>query len=140
MLDLIPSLMLITAVIFLGLIVYLNNALYKPLLAFVDQREKSIFEGQNESENLASNSEELTNKANELLNGAKQEALSIRTSAIESAKSNASGLIEAKEAELDKVYNEFLTKLEDEKEEVKSNLESQLPLIKESIKAKFAQL
>ena len=140
MLELIPWLMLTTAVIFLGLIVYLNGTLYKPLLSFMDQRDRSILAGQNESENLTSSSEELLKQADELLNSAKQEALTIRQSAIENAKSHAEELIGSKEAELEKAYNEFLQKLEVEKDEVKSNLQSQLPLIKESIKAKFAQL
>ena len=140
MLDLIPSLMLVTAVVFIGLIVYLNKVLYEPLLNFMDQRDASISHDLQVANELTSQSEELENEAEEILNKAKQEATQIRQEAVNGAKAKAEELIKAKEAELEKAYSDFLNKLEEEKTEVENTLKSQIPLIKESIKAKFAQI
>jgi len=140
MLDLIPSLMIITAVVFLGLIAYLNKVLYEPLLNFMDQRDASISHDLKVANELNSQSEELENRAEEILNKAKQEATKIRQEAISNAKAKAEEEIKAKEAELEKAYNDFLAELEEERKEVENTLKSQIPLIKESIKAKFAQI
>ncbi len=140
MLELIPSLMIITAVVFIGLIAYLNKVLYEPLLNFMDQRDASISHDLQTANELTSQSEELTNEAEEILNKAKQEATKIRQDAVNGAKAKAEELIKAKEAELESAYNDFLSKLEEERVEVENSLKAQIPLIKESIKAKFAQL
>jgi len=140
MLDLIPSLMLIVLLLFIGLIVYLNKALYQPLINFMDERDATIAKDQKESQELTGSADSLKQEAEEILNSAKQEAIALKQAAIEKANSEAAKLISSKESELNKAYEEFLSKLEVEKEEVKTNLLSQVPLIKETLKAKFAQL
>ena len=140
MLELIPSLMLIVLLIFLGLIVYLNKALYQPLINFMDQRDSTIAKDRAESETLTGDAKSLKEEADAILNSAKQEAIALKQSALEEANSEAASKISSKEAELEKAYNEFLSKLESEKDELKSGLLSQIPLIKEALKAKFAQL
>jgi len=140
MLDLIPSLMLIVLLLFIGLIVYLNKALYQPLINFMDERDATIAKDQKESQELTGSADSLKQEAEEILNSAKQEAIALKQAAIEKANSEAAELISSKESELNKAYEEFLSKLEAQKEEVKSNLLSQVPLIKDALKAKFAQL
>ena len=140
MLDLIPSLMLIVLLLFIGLIVYLNKALYQPLINFMDERDGTIAKDQKESQELTGSADSLKQEAEEILNSAKQEAIALKQAAIEKANSEAAELISSKESELNKAYEEFLSKLEAQKEEVKSNLLSQVPLIKDALKAKFAQL
>jgi len=140
MLDLIPSLMLIVLLLFIGLIVYLNKALYQPLINFMDERDATIAKDQKESQELTGSADSLKQEAEEILNSAKQEAIALKQAAIEKANSEAAKLISSKETEINKAYEEFLSKLETEKEEVKTNLLSQVPLIKDALKAKFAQL
>ena len=140
MLTLIPSLMLIVLLLFLGLIVYLNKALYQPLISFMDQRDSTIAKDLKESAELTGDASSLKQEAEEILNRAKQEAISLKQSAMEEANSQATALISSKEAELEKAYNEFLEKLEIEKEEVKTSILSEIPLLKEALKAKFSQL
>jgi len=140
MLDLIPSLMLIVLLIFIGLIVYLNKALYQPLINFMDERDATILKDKKESEELSSNADSLEQEAEAILNSAKQEAIALKQSAIEEASSEAAKLISSKEAELNKAYEEFLKELEVKKEEVKASILSQIPLFKEALKAKFSQL
>ncbi|NPA27612.1 MAG: F0F1 ATP synthase subunit B' [Epsilonproteobacteria bacterium] len=140
MLELNPSLMLIVLIVFVGLIFYLNKVLYQPLLHFMDQRDLTLVKDLQEVTQLESNAEHLFEEANSILDKAKQEALTIRQTATNEANSEAAKLIEAKEAELEKAYEEFKRELEKEKEEVKNSILSQVPLIKEAIKAKFAKL
>jgi len=139
MLTLSPSLMLIVLLLFIGLIVYLDKALYQPIINFMDQRDMTIAKASKESQELSGSAEELLKEANEILEKAKQEANKMRQSAIEEAGSEAEKLIATKEVELDKAYEEFTKRLEEEKEELKNGLLSQVPLIKESLKAKFSQ-
>ena len=140
MLELSPQLMIITAVIFLGLIIYLNKSLYEPVISFVEQRDASIAKDLATAKELDDESDTILQKANEILENAKKEANSIRQNAINSAKAESEALIESKQKELDESYGQFLAKLEEEKKELENGLKAQIPLIKESIKAKFAQI
>ena len=106
----------------------------------MDQRDATIAKDRKEAEELTGNAGSLKQEAQEILNSAKQEAIALKQAALEEVNSEATKLVESKEAELEKAYEEFLKELEVEKEEVKSSLLSQVPLIKESLKAKFSQL
>jgi F-type H+-transporting ATPase subunit b len=140
MLELNPTLMALVLILFIGLIVYLNKALYEPLINFMDQRNLTIAKDLQEAESLTAGADNLESEANEILAKAKQEALSIRQSAAQEATQEADKLIRQKEAELEKAYEEFKAKLEQEKEEARNAILSQVPLIKEALKAKFSQL
>jgi len=140
MLELSPSLMLIVLLLFIGLIVYLNKALYQPIINFMDQRDMTIAKDHKESQQLSGNADTLHQEAYAILDSAKQEANDLRQAAIDEAKAEAQKLIDSKEAELEKAYEEFTLKLEQEREELKNGVLSQVPLIKEALKAKFAKL
>ncbi len=140
MLELSPSLMLIVLLLFIGLIFYLNSALYQPVVNFMDQRDRTIAHDAKEAQSLSSNAEELKAQASAILEKAKQEANSLRHAASEEAKAESEKIIKSEEAELEKAYEEFTKKLEEEREELKNGILSQVPLIKESLKAKFAQM
>jgi len=139
MLTLSPSLMLIVLLLFIGLIVYLDKALYQPIINFMDQRDMTIAKDAKESQELSGSADELLQESNAILDSAKQEANALRQAAIEEATAESEKLLHSKEAELEKAYEEFTLKLEKEKEELKNGLLSQVPLIKESLKAKFSQ-
>jgi len=132
--------MLIVLLLFIGLIVYLNKALYQPIVNFMDQRDLTIAKDNQESQELSGNADELISAANANLDSAKQEANSLRQAAIDEAKVESEKLVSSKEVELEKAYEEFSKKLEVEKEELKNGVLSQVPLIKEALKAKFSQL
>ncbi len=140
MLTLSPSLMLIVLLLFIGLIVYLNKALYQPIINFMDQRDMTIARDNQEAQELTGNADELINEANSILDNARQEANRLKQEAVEESKIESAKLLESKEVELEKAYEEFTKKLEVEKEELKNSILSQIPLIKETLKAKFSQL
>ncbi len=140
MLELIPSLMVIVLIVFLGLMFYLNKTLYQPLINFMDQRDITIAKDLEEVSKLSSDSASLEAEAKKILDDAKQEALQIRQKAMQEANTEADKLIAAKKAELETKQEEFMEELEKEKEELKAGILSQMPLIKETLKAKFSKL
>ncbi|WP_456380759.1 F0F1 ATP synthase subunit B family protein [Hydrogenimonas sp.] len=140
MLDIHLSLMLLVAVVFLVLLTLLNNWLYQPLLEFMESRDRSI---RQDLENVSSNSseiDELKAKTEAVIAQAKNEAAAMRAKTIEDSKLLATSKIEAKKEELEEKYRSFLEELKTEETQLKSELLSQMPLFKESLKAKFSQI
>ena len=140
MLDINGGLLVASAVIFLIVLVILNKWLYKPLIKFMDDRDESI---KKDLENVTKNSgdvDEFYKQADDIVSKAKAEAHAIREKAINEAKKLAEAKISSKKEELERGYNEFITSLEEEKVGLKNSLLSQVPLFKESLKAKFSQL
>jgi len=140
MLDLNLGLMLFVLVIFFSLLYLLNQMLYKPLLKFMDDRDKSIATDLKNAKEMAGNSDELHAKADAILAEAKAEANAIREKAVNEAKALADSKIESKTEELDTKYQSFVEELNNNKEELTKSLSTQLPLFKESLKAKMANL
>jgi len=140
MLDIHLPLMLFVLALFLTLLVLLNNMLFQPLVKFMDDRDASIAKDLEAAKGFSSNTEELNTKADEIINNAKNEAVSIRQSAVDKEKKLAMEKIEAKQEVLLAEYDKFIIELNSEKENLKNALLSQMPLFKESLKAKFSKL
>ncbi len=140
MLDIHLPLMLFVLVLFLILIVLLNNMLFQPLVKFMDDRDASIAKDLEVAKSVSGNTDELNAKADEIISNAKNEAASIRQKAIDDEKTLAASKVESKQDELDTEYNKFVKKLNSDKENIKNALLSQMPLFKESLKAKFSKL
>jgi F-type H+-transporting ATPase subunit b len=140
MLDIHPGLMVFVLILFLALLVVLNRMLFQPLLKFMDDRERSIAKDLESAKGLSGNSEELNKEAQEVLAKAKAEATAIKQKAIEEEKALAESKIETKQKELEKAYEAFKAELEENKSKLKNELLSQMPLFKESLKAKFSRL
>ena len=140
MLDIDLSLMLFVLALFLILLAVLNQILYKPLLKFMDDRDSSIAKDLESAKSLSGNSQALHDEANGILNDAKAEAGAIRQNAIDEARVLAESKAEAKQNELNKEYDSFIEKLAEDKERLRNSLLSQMPLFKESLKAKFSKL
>jgi F-type H+-transporting ATPase subunit b len=126
--------------IFFFLIYQLNNKLYEPLIRFMDDRERTIAKDLEAARNLSSDSDELLGKAQANLDEARGEAARMRQEAIETVREANAAALEAKQKELEAEYQRFQARLEEERESLKSTVLSQLPLIKESLKAKFSQI
>ena len=140
MLDIHLSLMLFVLALFLTLLVLLNNMLFQPLVKFMDDRDHSIANDLEAAKGLSGNSDELNAKADEIISNAKNEAAGIRQKAIDDQKTLAASKVETKQNELETEYNKFVEKLNSDKENLKNSLLSQMPLFKESLKAKFSKL
>ena len=140
MLDLHLPLMLFVLVLFLTLLVLLNNMLFQPLVKFMDDRDASIAKDLEATKSFGGNTEELNVKADEIISLAKNNAAEIREKATDDAKTSAAKNVETKQSEIDKTYAAFVAKLGTQKENLKNELLSQMPLFKESLKAKFSKL
>ncbi|MGC9350921.1 MAG: FoF1 ATP synthase subunit B' [Sulfurovum sp.] len=140
MLDLHLPLMLFVLVLFITLLVLLNNMLFQPLIKFMDDRDDSIAKDLEAAKGLSGNTDELNTKANDILSNAKAEAAAIRQKAIDDEKALAASKVETKQSELEQEYASFVDKLASNREELKNSLLSQMPLFKESLKAKFSKL
>jgi F-type H+-transporting ATPase subunit b len=83
---------------------------------------------------------ELHKQAEEIIMNAKLEAAALREKVIADAKELADSKLEAKRAELAQEYSEFEQSLAKSKEELTTDLMSQVPMFKEAVKAKFSQI
>ena len=140
MLDINPILLIATLIVFLTLIALLNSWLYNPLFSFMNKRDNDI---KNDLNKVGSNDDEITSlksKAESIIMNAKLEAVALREIVITDAKELADSKLEAKRAELASEYLEFEQSLGKAKEQLSSDLKSQIPLFKEAVKAKFSQI
>ena len=140
MLDINPILLLATFVVFLSLIAVLNSWLYNPLFSFMNKRDEDI---KKDLERVGSNDDEineLTSKAESIIMNAKLEAAALREKVIADAKELAESKLEAKRAELASEYLEFEQSLAKSKEQLTSDLMTQVPVFKKAVEAKFSQI
>ena len=140
MLDINPILLLATFVVFLSLIAVLNSWLYNPLFSFMNKRDEDI---KRDLEKVGSNDDEineLTSKAESIIMNAKLETAALREKVIADAKELADSKIEAKRAELASEYLEFEQSLAKSKEQLTSDLMTQVPVFKKAVEAKFSQI
>jgi len=140
MLDINPILLLATFVVFLSLIAVLNSWLYNPLFSFMNKRDEDI---KRDLDKVGSNDDEineLTSKAESIIMNAKLEAAALREKVIADAKELADSKLEAKRAELASEYLDFEQSLAKSKEQLTSDLMSQVPVFKKAVEAKFSQI
>ena len=140
MLDINLLLMAVMLLIFFVMLYQLNKVLYKPLLKFMDDRDAAIAKDLDMAKNMSGNTDALQAKAQRHIDEAKSAAAKLRQEAIEEAKSKSAEAIAQKQAELEKKQAEAAEKLNEEREVLQNTLLSQIPLVKEGLKAKFSQL
>ncbi len=140
MLDISFGLILLTAIVFFILVFLLNSWLYRPLLIFMEEREKSIQEDLEKAESNESGAQKLLEEAKAIVAQAKSEATKLKSEVIAKEKEEMHKLLEAKRSELEEKYQAFVQELEQEEQSIKAALISQLPLFKEALKAKFNKL
>ena len=140
MLDINPILLIATLIVFLTLIAVLNNWLYKPLFAYMKKRDEDIKKDLQKVGNNDDEINELNSKAQLIINNAKIDVTALREKVVADAKELADSKLEAKRAELASQYLEFEQSLSKSREQLESDLKSQMPLFKEAVKAKFSQL
>ena len=140
MLDINPTLLGMTIVLFIVMIVFLNMWLYKPMLSYMESRDASIKNDLASAGNTDSEIKGLNDQAQAIIEEAKAEAAALRAKVLEDAKTLAASKLEARRSELDGEYKSFEQDLEKERDSMKSSLLSQTPLFKEALKAKFSQI
>ena len=140
MLDISPALLLVAVTTFLVMLVLLNKMLYRPLLEFVQNRDKAIA---NDYENAGKNTSDISayqEEAERIIREAKAEATKIRADVIQEAKETSLRKIEQRKAELEEEYGAFLEGLSKERVELKTSLLEQMPMFKDGIQTKLQHI
>lgn len=140
MLEIDVPLVVLTAIVFVILIAILNPLLYKPMLKFIDDRNASI---KNDEENTSKNTSDLglyEAQIEEIILKARSEANKIKQDALNLAKDEAAKEIETKRASLETDYANFINALNVQKGELKSELASKLPQLQSVLSAKLASI
>ena len=140
MLDISPVLLLSSGIIFLLVLARLNSCLFKPLLKHMDDRAESIKTDLENAKNNATDVDGMLAEANDIIAKAKKEAAGIRQKAQEEAESVAAVKLSGAKSEIDAKYNTFTKSLEEETSALKDTLVSQLPVFKQSLKAKLSSI
>ena len=107
MLSIDPPLLLLTVVVFLGLIYVLNVMLYKPILAFIDARNDSIVKDEENLLKQGDDTKAYKEEADAILAQARTEVASIKAAAIAKASEEAAARVAERKADLEAEYKEF---------------------------------
>ena len=140
MLEINLPLVVLTAVIFLGLIAVLNSILYKPLLKFIDARNDAI---KNDEESASKNTSDLgvyEAQIEQLIATARNEAGKIKQEAINAAKDAAAKIVSEKRGVLEADYDAFIQNLNAQKSDFRADLQQKLPELQAALKAKLARI
>ena len=140
MLDISAFLVAFMIVLFLVLIFVLNNIMYKPLMDFMQKRDKSIADDLSVINANDSEITELEKKANENIAKAKAEANDIKTSMINRVKDELSKKIEAKKEALEGELLSFIESLNKKREALKAELSSNAAQYKKAVEAKIKNI
>lgn len=140
MLEVNPYLLLVTVVIFLGLIFVLNNMLYKPILSFIDDRNAHIAKEESEVAKYGADIKKYDEEAAQILADARAQMLAVKKAAATKANEAAKICVDTRKAELENEYKEFEIALKKEQEDLKAELGVSLPAIKESLKSTLSKL
>ena len=140
MLEINLPLVVLTAVIFLGLIAVLNSILYKPLLKFIDARNDAI---KNDEESASKNTSDLgvyEAQIEQPIAAARNEAGKIKQEAINAAKDAAAKIVSEKRGVLEADYDAFIQNLNAQKSDFRADLQQKLPELQAALKAKLARI
>jgi F-type H+-transporting ATPase subunit b len=127
-------------VIFLGLIFVLNSILYKPLLGFIDDRNKSI---KNDEESVSKNASDTGNyeaQIEKIIGDARAEAQAKKHAALSEAKERAATKVAIKKESLEADFDSFMAGLADRKAELKSNLTAKIPELKSTLAGSLSKM
>lgn len=140
MLDIQPLLLLFTAIVFLGLMVFLNKTVYRQLLAFMENRDEVIEKDRKHANKNEIDIAAYEEEAKSIVLDAKSQIGKRRADEIARVKEEIDKKIEIKKSELEEEYALFQKRLHEEAKDLKNGLLAQMPLFKEGIKAKLNQL
>lgn len=134
------ELMLLVFCLFLLCIVLLNQWLYKPILNFIDARDKMIKDDLESSSNNDSEIIEIQNKINNILEDAKKEAMLIKEQAQLQSKADYDKKIDDVKANNEKELMSFVESLNKEKDILKQELLYKMPEFKDVLNSKLKQM
>ncbi|WP_080229012.1 FoF1 ATP synthase subunit B' [Helicobacter pylori] len=133
-----PYLMAVVFVVFVLLLWAMNVWVYRPLLAFMDNRQAEIKDSLAKIKTDNAQSVEIGHQIEALLKEAAEKRREIIAEAIQKATESYDAVIKQKENELNQEFEAFIKQLQNEKQVLKEQLQAQMPVFEDELNKRVA--
>ncbi|MFP6099968.1 FoF1 ATP synthase subunit B' [Helicobacter pylori] len=133
-----PYLMAVVFVVFVLLLWAMNVWVYRPLLAFMDNRQAEIKDSLAKIKTDNAQSVEIGHQIDVLLKEAAERRREIIAEAIQKATESYDAVIKQKENELNQEFEAFAKQLQNEKQVLKEQLQAQMPVFEDELNKRVA--
>ncbi|EPZ95814.1 FoF1 ATP synthase subunit B' [Helicobacter pylori] len=133
-----PYLMAVVFVVFVLLLWVMNVWVYRPLLAFMDNRQAEIKDSLAKIKTDNTQSVEIRHQIDALLKEAAEKRREMIAEAIQKAAESYDAVIKQKENELNQEFEAFAKQLQNEKQALKEQLQAQMPVFEDELNKRVA--
>ncbi|WP_082231366.1 FoF1 ATP synthase subunit B' [Helicobacter pylori] len=133
-----PYLMAVVFVVFVLLLWAMNVWVYRPLLAFMDNRQAEIKDSLAKIKTDNTQSVEIRHQIDALLKEAAEKRREMIAEAIQKAAESYDAVIKQKENELNQEFEAFAKRLQNEKQILKEQLQVQMPVFENELNKRVA--
>ncbi|WQX20298.1 FoF1 ATP synthase subunit B' [Helicobacter pylori] len=133
-----PYLMAVVFVVFVLLLWAMNVWVYRPLLAFMDNRQAEIKDSLAKIKTDNAQSVEIGYQIETLLKEAAEKRREMIAEAIQKATESYDAVIKQKENELNQEFEAFAKQLQNEKQALKEQLQVQMPIFEDELNKRVA--
>ncbi|GAA6836516.1 FoF1 ATP synthase subunit B' [Helicobacter pylori] len=133
-----PYLMVVVFVVFVLLLWAMNVWVYRPLLAFMDNRQAEIKDSLAKIKTDNTQSVEIRHQIDALLKEAAEKRREMIAEAIQKAIESYDAVIKQKENELNQEFEAFAKQLQNEKQILKEQLQVQMPVFENELNKRVA--
>ncbi|GAA8714165.1 FoF1 ATP synthase subunit B' [Helicobacter pylori] len=133
-----PYLMAVVFVVFVLLLWAMNVWVYRPLLAFMDNRQAEIKDSLAKIKTDNTQSVEIRHQIDALLKEAAEKRREMMAEAIQKAAESYDAVIKQKENELNQEFEAFAKQLQNEKQILKEQLQAQMPVFENELNKRVA--
>ncbi|GAA7540010.1 FoF1 ATP synthase subunit B' [Helicobacter pylori] len=133
-----PYLMAVVFVVFVLLLWAMNVWVYRPLLAFMDNRQAEIKDSLAKIKTDNTQSVEIGHQIDALLKEAAEKRREMIAKAIQKASESYDAVIKQKENELNQEFEAFAKQLQNEKQALKEQLQVQMPVFEDELNKRVA--
>ncbi len=133
-----PYLMAVVFIVFVLLLWAMNVWVYRPLLAFMDNRQAEIKDSLAKIKTDNAQSVEIGHQIDALLKEAAERRREIIAEAIQKATESYDAVIKQKENELNQEFEAFAKQLQNKKQVLKEQLQAQMPVFEDELNKRVA--
>ncbi len=130
--------MAVVFVVFVLLLWAMNVWVYRPLLAFMDNRQAEIKDSLAKIKTDNAQSVEIRHQIETLLKEAAEKRREVIAEAIQKATESYDAVIKQKENELNQEFEAFAKQLQNEKQALKERLQAQMPVFEDELNKRVA--
>ncbi len=130
--------MAVVFVVFVLLLWAMNVWVYRPLLAFMDNRQAEIKDSLAKIKTDNTQSVEIRHQIDALLKEAAEKRREMIAEAIQKAAESYDAVIKQKENELNQEFEAFAKQLQNEKQVLKEQLQAQMPVFEDELNKRVA--